>query len=208
MPRGHRRGHAVLLEEQPHRAQRALVLPRAHRRADPRAPDARHLAQRALGVAVDGGQHLLGAVALEQPRRPARPDVLDRAQVGEQRLLAGGLLDPGALGHEPPAVARVALPAALHGDRLALVDVVQRADEHDLLALVADPGQHREGAVGRPPAHGGHLDAERGLFGVERLHQAKVAPGRRERSRYLRTITYDLRTVSRTSQRRASRTGR
>ena len=140
-------------------------------------PDARHLAQGAVGVAVDGGQDLLGAVALEQPLRPARPDVLDRAQVGEQRRLAGGLLDAGALGHEAPAVARMALPAALDGDRLALVDVVERADEHDLLALLADPGQHREGAVGRPPAHGGHLDAERALFGVEGLHQAKVAPG-------------------------------
>ena len=136
-----------------------------------------HLVQRALGIAVDGGEDLLGAVALEQPRRAARPDVLDRSQVGEQRLLAGGLLDARALGHEAPAVARMALPAALHGDRLALVDVVQRADEHDLLALLADPGQHGEGAVGRPPAHGGHLDAQRALFGVERLHQAKVAPG-------------------------------
>ena len=111
--RGHRRGHAVLLEEQPHRAQRALVLPRAHRRADARLPDPGHRAQRALGVAVDGGQDLLGAVALEQPRRPARPDVLDRAQIGEQGLLAGGLLDARALGHEAPAVARMALPAAL-----------------------------------------------------------------------------------------------
>ena len=109
--------------------------------------------------------------------RSARPDVLDRPQVGEQRRLAGGLLDAGALGHEAPAVARMALPAALHGDRLALVDVVERADEDDLLALLADPGQHSEGAVGRPPAHGGHLDAERALFGVERLHQAKVALG-------------------------------
>ena len=124
-----------------------------------------------------GGQDVLRAVALEQPLRPARTDVLDRAQVGEQRRLAGGLLDAGALGHEAPAVARMALPAALDGDRLALVDVVERADEHDLLALLADPGQHREGAVGRPPAHGGHLDAERALFGVEGLHQAKVAPG-------------------------------
>ena len=88
-----------------------------------------HLAQRALGIAVDGGQDLLGAVALEQPLRPARPDVLDRAQVGEQRRLAGGLLDARALGHEAPAVARMALPAALHGDRLALVDVVERSDE-------------------------------------------------------------------------------
>jgi len=167
----------VLFEEQAHGAQRALILPRADRRADPRLADARHLAQRAVGIAVDGGQDLLGAVALEQPLRSARPDVLDRAQVGEQGRLARGLLDPGALGHEAPAVARMALPAALHGDRLALVDVVERADEDDLLAVLADPGQHGEGAVGRPPAHGGHLDAERALFGVEGLHQAKVAPG-------------------------------
>ena len=63
--RGDRGGHAVLLEEEPHGAQRALVLPRAHRRADPRPPDPGHLVQRALGVAVDGREDLLGAVALQ-----------------------------------------------------------------------------------------------------------------------------------------------
>ena len=74
-------------------------------------------------------------------------------------------------------MARVVLPGALHVDRLALVHVVQRADEHDLLALLGDADQDGEVAVGRAPAHGGDLDGQRALFGVERLHQAKVAPG-------------------------------
>ena len=73
----------------------------------------------------------------------------------------------------------MALPAALDRHRLALVHMVQRADEDDLLALLADPGQHRERPVGRAPAHGLDLDAQCALFGVERLHafEGSARPG-------------------------------
>ena len=51
--------------------------------------------------------------------RAADPDVLDRAEVGEQRLLADGRADAHALGVELPAVAGVAAPGARDVDGLA-----------------------------------------------------------------------------------------
>jgi hypothetical protein len=148
---------AVALEEHPHRPQRALLLPRAHRRPDPRAPDPGHLAQRPAGVAVDRGEHLLGAVALEQPRRTANADVLDRGQVGQQRGLALGLAHAHPLDGELRPVLGMPAPRAPDVDRLAGVDVGERAGQHDLVALVADAVQHGEVALLEGVAHRRHL---------------------------------------------------
>ena len=71
----------------------------------------------------------------------------------------------------------MALPAALDRDRLALVHMVQRADEDDLLALLADPGQHRERPVGRAPAHGLISTLSARCSGSNGSTHSKVAPG-------------------------------
>ncbi len=87
--------------------------------------------------------------------------MLDRGQVGQQRRLADRLEDPHALDRELPAVARMAAPVAADLDRLARVHVGQRADEHDLLALVGHAVEHREVAVVEAEAHRGDLDRQR-----------------------------------------------
>ena len=160
----------MLLQQQADGALGALLLPRVHGRADPRAPDARHAAQRALGVAVDRGEHLAGAVVLEQPLRPARADVLDRPQVGQQRLLGGRRAQAGLAHREAPAVAGVLLPGAGQLDLLALVHVRERADGHDLLALLGDADDDGEVPVGRAPAHGRDLHGQLARVDVEGLH--------------------------------------
>jgi len=152
--------NAVALEEQPHRPQRALLLPRAHRRADLPLADPRHLAQRAVRVAVDGVEDALDAVAVDEPGGAADADVLDRVQVGEHRGLAGRLPHADALDRELRAVARVAAPVARDVDGLARVDVRERAREDDLLALVADAGEHGEIALLEGVAHRRHLDRQ------------------------------------------------
>ena len=63
-------------------------------RAEAARADAGDRAQHALGVAVDRVEHLVGAVALDEPDRRERPDVLDRLEVGADRVLADGLLHP------------------------------------------------------------------------------------------------------------------
>ena len=178
-----RRGvDAVRVEKQAQLAQLALVAPGLHRAAEPPRADAGHAAQHALGVAVDRGEHLAGAVAVDEQRGAARADVLDGLQVGRDRRVADGLEDPHALDAELPAVARVAAPAAAGRDRLALAHVAERADEHDLLALVGDRVEHREVAVGQAPAHAHDLRdqlAGRGIAGRGVLlavrHRASVA---------------------------------
>ena len=145
------------VEEHPHRPDRADLLPRLHRRRHPALADPRDLAQARARVGVDDLQHL-GAVAVEQELRPERPDVLDRRQDPQQRVLAHRLAQPHRLGHELAPEALVLAPAAAQLDRLALVDVAQRARRPHRVALVGDALQHRELAVRRPPADPRHLD--------------------------------------------------
>ena len=160
-PRGDGRRHAVLVQEQPHRAQRALRPPTSaprRRCASGRCPGTSRSARRDRGRRR---QHLLGPVALEQPRRAARADVLDRAQVGQQRVLAGGLLHPDcarATKRQPClGCARQAPSTSTDSPSWTWSSA---PGDHDLLAVVADRREHGERAVVRPPAHRGHLDAE------------------------------------------------
>src|SRR4029078_8299417 len=74
-----------------------------------------------------------------------------------------------ALGGELPAVLDVLAKGAAHVDHLAGLHVGQRARHRDLLALVGHPDEHREIAVGQPPANGGDLQRELRAVGV--LHQ-------------------------------------
>jgi hypothetical protein len=59
------------------------------------------------------------------------------------------------------AVAGMTAPVAGHVDRLARVDVCQRADEDDLLALVADAREHGEVAAVEAETDRRHLDRQR-----------------------------------------------
>ena len=88
------------------------------------------------------------------------PDVLDRVQVGEHRGLARRLAHADALDRELRPVARMAAPVARDVDGLARVDVRERAREDDLLAVVADAGEHGEVALLEGVAHRRHLDRQ------------------------------------------------
>ena len=163
---GRRGVDAVGVEEQPQLAQLALVAPRRDGGAEAPRADAGDRAQHALGIAVDRIEDLVGAVALDEPDRRERPDVLDRLEVRADRVLADRLLHAHVRDLKLPAVAGVTPPAAGDGDRLALVDVPERPDEHDVVAVAADGVEHGEVAVGDAPAHprdvGGQL-ARRGV---------------------------------------------
>ncbi len=166
--RGHCRRHAVAVQEQPQGAQTALLTPRFDGRADAPRADPRRLEQQAVRVAVDDRQHL-GPVSLEQPARAALADMLDRAQVREQRVLADRLAHAHALGRELPAVLGVPAERAADVDHLAGLHVGERARHGHLLALVGHPDEDREVAVRQPPADGGDLQRELGSVGV--LHR-------------------------------------
>ena len=108
------------------------------------------VAQDALGVAVDRREHLVGAEALDEPDRRDRADVLDALEVGAHRVVADRLEHAHAVGAETAsrgaAWRRQPPPTATDSPSWTCAE---RADEHDLLALVGDGVEHREVAVGR-----------------------------------------------------------
>ena len=86
--------------------------------------------KRRLGIAVDRLDHRTGAVALDQQGRPFEADVLDPAQVGDQRVGVGRRKRP-RLGHlDLQPVPAVIDPGADHSGPLALLEMDQRADEY------------------------------------------------------------------------------
>ncbi len=93
--------------------------------------------ERRLRVPVDRVEHAGGAVALDQRGGALGADVLDPAQVGDQRLGVGRRQRPrlGDLDLQP--VAAVVDPGPDDVRALALLEVDQRADEHDRLAVGA-----------------------------------------------------------------------
>ena len=154
---GDRRGHAVRVQEEPHRAQRARLLPRRHRRADPRPADARHLEQPGARIGVDDLEHL-GAPAVHQIAGAQPSHVLDRREHPEQRRLADRLAQAHDLGRELAPEALVLAPAAADLDGLALVDVAERPGHRHRLALVGHAREHGELPVRRAPPHPLDLD--------------------------------------------------
>jgi hypothetical protein len=86
--------------------------------------------------------------------------VLDRGQVGQQRGLALGLAHAHPLDGELRPVLGMPAPRAPDVDRLAGVDVGERAGQHDLVTLVADAVQHGEVALLEGVAHRRHLDRQ------------------------------------------------
>jgi hypothetical protein len=81
--------------------------------------------------------------------------------VGEQRRVAHGLAHTDLLDHELLPVARMPPPVAGDVDRLARMDVGQRAGEDHLLTVVADAREHREVAAVEAEAHRRDLDRQR-----------------------------------------------
>jgi hypothetical protein len=160
--RGHRGWNAVLGEQERERAATGVLLPGRHRRLELGLADARYLEQSRARIAVDDLEHLV-AMACQQPLGAARADVLDRAQQRDQRIRAGGA-DLQVLDVELAPEARMLAPRALDLDGVALVQVRDRTRERDLLAVIADGGQHREAAIVRAPTHRDDLSGEgRGL---------------------------------------------
>ena len=158
-----RREQQVQLARRPQPVPRLRGLARALRR-EPQPGEC------AARIGVDRVEHTLLPVALEQLRRPRGPDVLDPPQVRRQRRLAGGRERPRVAHLDLRAEARIVDPRALDRHALALLHVRQRADEHDLVAVVLAV-EHREPALGvrEAPATYDHL-------GTERAHHPTIAP--------------------------------
>ena len=96
-------------------------------------------------VGVDQLEHV-GAVPVEQLPRPAGADVLDALEVREQRRVAGRGDRLGRRDADLHAEAAVVLPGAADPRALALLQVGDRPDEDDVVA-VALGVEHGEAAV-------------------------------------------------------------
>ncbi len=123
-------------------------------------------------VAVDRVEHVLVPVAVEQRLRPLAPDVPDAAQVGEQPRLVRGR-QRSCLGDlDLRSVAAVVHPLAADPRPLALLEVDDRPDEHDLTAVGVrvDDGKPRV-LVREAPAADRHL----GIEGTVLAHRRHVS---------------------------------
>ena len=105
----------------------------------------------ALRVAVDDLEYVL-AVELEKPLGSPAADVADPLEVDEQRGLAGGRERLGGRDLDLQAVALVVLPLAADADPLALLEVGDRPDEHDLVAGAVGVDDREARLVARPAA--------------------------------------------------------
>ncbi len=86
-PRRGGRVDAVRVEEEAQLAQLAALAPGGDGGPEPPRADAGHAAQDAFGVAVDRGEDVAGAVALDEQRRAVGADVLDALEVGPDRVV-------------------------------------------------------------------------------------------------------------------------
>jgi hypothetical protein len=101
-------------------------------------------------------------VALEQPGGAREPDVAHAPQVGEQGGVAGRgeRLRHRHLDLQPEAP--VVLPDAGHPGALALLQVRERPDQHDLVAVAVRVEHGEAGLLARPAAAADdHLVLER-----------------------------------------------
>ena len=84
-----------------------------------------------------------------RPARPA-PDVPDPLEVGEQRGVARRREWLGGRDLDLQPVAPVVLPEAVDADPLALLEVGDRSDEHDLVAGAVGVDDREARLVARP----------------------------------------------------------
>ena len=141
-------GEAVWGEQEVQGAARAEFVPGLDRFSDPARAEP-HAAERGLRIAVDDLEHVL-AVELEQALGSPSADVTDALQIHEQRGLARGRerLGGGDLDLQP--VALVVLPLAADPDPLALLEVGDRPDERDLVAVPLGVDDREARLVARP----------------------------------------------------------
>ena len=137
-------GEPVRRELEVQRAARPQPVPGADRlvRAPRVQPDG---AERAVRVGVDRLQHVR-AVARQQLLRAAVAHVLDALEVGEQRGVARRGERLGGRDADLHPEAPVVLPGAADPRALALLEMGDRADQHELVA-VALGVEHGEAAV-------------------------------------------------------------
>ena len=137
-------GEPVRRELEVQRAARPQPVPGADRlvRSLRVQPDG---AERAVRVGVDRLQHVR-AVARQQLLRAAVAHVLDALEVGEQRGVARRGERLGGRDADLHPEAPVVLPGAADPRALALLEMGDRADQHELVA-VALGVEHREAAV-------------------------------------------------------------
>jgi hypothetical protein len=140
----------VRREQEVQRAARAQLVPRLDRLIDaPRAET--EAAEGRARILVDDLEHAL-AVEVQEPLGAPAADVADPLEVDEQRGLARRRerLGGGDLDLEP--VAAVVLPLPADADPLALLEVGDRPDEHDLVAVAVGVDDREAGLVARPAA--------------------------------------------------------
>ena len=137
------------------------ALPRSGRLRDGAAPQPR-LGERRLGIGVDRLEDALDPVAVEQLLGALGADVLDPPQVDRHRLEIGRRQRRRLRDLHLQAVATVVDPSADHVRALSLLEVDQRADQHDRISVVAGGFDHRPAALlaGVAPAPHGDLRVE------------------------------------------------
>jgi hypothetical protein len=144
----HQPGQPVRRQQQVQRARGAQRVPRTDRLADPLGIEPRG-PERALRIAVDRFQHAL-AVALEQQLPAPHPDVLDAPQVRHQRGLARGRDRHGGGDLDLHPEALVVLPDARDPHPLALLEVRDRPDQRDVVAIPVGIDHGEAGVVAEP----------------------------------------------------------
>ena len=169
----HEPGEPVRREQQVQRAGGPQGVPRPDRlvgppRVEPRPPE------RAARVMVDHREDLL-AVAVEQLLRAAGADVADALEVGEQRGVARRRQRLGLADAHLEAEAPVLLPGPAHADALARLEVRERADEDELVAVAVGVDDGEAGLVAGPAEAD---DRDLGLEGrAGRALDDRVRPG-------------------------------
>ena len=151
-PRRRRSRDAVLGEEQP---QRAAPAQRSHERtAAPirEGPIPGTSRSRARGSRSTTSS-TSGPCCSSSQAAPLGPTCLTEDEEVQQRRVARRARPADALDLEAPAVLGVPAPGALDLEQLALVDVVERPGQRDLVAVVGQRGDDREPALGGRPAH-------------------------------------------------------
>ena len=146
-------GEAVRREQEVQRSARAQLVPGLDRLGDPPRAEA-EAAEGGLRVAVDDLEHVV-AVEVEQPLGSPAADVPDALEVDEQRGLAGGRERLGGRDLDLQPVALVVLPLAADADPLALLEVGDRPDERDLVAVAVGVDDREARLVARPAAAAG-----------------------------------------------------
>lgn len=107
------------------------------------APTQANSGERGFGIAIDRVEHGVGAEALDQRHGALAPDVLYATQIRDECLGIRRRQWPRLRDLHLEAISAVVDPSADHARALALLQMHQRSDEHDLIAVLVGCVEHR-----------------------------------------------------------------